>query len=70
MSLGIQITEEEVESWEAWLEDFKNLVYPKIFQQHGFTFQEATHLWMTNRLHNRVDALVDALREEDDGFND
>lgn len=64
--LGIQISEEERESWEAYLDDFKTLVYPKLFEPHGFTFTDAVILWMNNRLYNAVHALIDAIQDSND----
>ena len=59
----LQIDEETEINWRQYIADFREQVWP-VFQGQGFTFADAFHVWMANRLHNAITDLLDALEAD------
>jgi len=53
-------------NWNRYLTDFREQVYPNVFEKHGFTFQEAFTIWMLNKVNNMIGEIADFIEKEKD----
>lgn len=54
---GIDDIEQEAfvaHTWTSMLADFRENVYPNIFEPFGFTFVEAFQAWQLNKIFNEL----------------
>jgi hypothetical protein len=64
------LDEQQVREWADFIKNFKEVIYPDVFEPQGISLGDAMIIFELNSLSNSFDTLNDTLTEEfDDEFN-